>query len=59
MKIKKYKSLQNKSKSFHLHFSPAWEPKKKHHFSISIGNAEMCLGGREARMLKAFLDKVY
>jgi hypothetical protein len=59
MKIKKYKSLKNKSKSFSLYFSPSWEPKKKHHFLICSGNNELHLGGREARMLKAFLDKVY
>jgi len=59
MKIKKYKSLQNKSKKFHLFFSPAWVPKKKHHFSIGSGTTQLELGGKEARMLHSFLSKVY
>lgn len=59
MKIKTYKSLSNKSKKFHLFFSPAWDKKKKNNFSIIIGNTSLKLGSKEARMLHAFLNKVY
>lgn len=57
MKIKD--SLHNHSKIIGMHFSPAWEPKKKHHFLIRVGNTELHLGGKEARMLHTFLNKVY
>lgn len=52
-------SLTNTSKSFRLNFRIPWDLKKKQHFTISNGTNHMNLGGREARMLKAFLDKIY
>lgn len=59
MKIKKYKHIKNKSKSFRLFFSPSWTPHKQHHFTIHTGKASLELGGKEARMLYTFLSKVY
>ena len=50
------------SRAFHhfgIYFSPAWNSKKKHYFTISCGNVTMKLGGKEARMLHSFLNKVY
>lgn len=59
MKIKKYKYLKNRSKNFRLYFSPSWNDKKKHKFEIRIGNTELHLGGKEARMLNSFLKKIF
>ncbi|MDO8610977.1 MAG: hypothetical protein Q7R95_10640 [bacterium] len=59
MKIKPYKHLKNKSKTFSIYFAPSWRNKKKSHFNIGIGDVRLQLGGREAKMLHRFLNKVF
>ena len=62
-------SIRNRNSNFQLHFIPGWAKKERSYFSITVFGidrsndqtqiASLNLGGKEARMLHRFLNKVY